>query len=212
MNQGNISSTWQQQPLFFEELDIIGRKNVSSDMVASNSEIFSSIFWPPVTTRTESHTKIRAYSDIEKYSNKVNQYGKVLMEKVIQTDYRSFCFQIEGFRRKKRNWGKQGAKNPSNETLDFAYEVLQKLIWLADVKRRRLPEPSVGRCSDGTILFEWNLTDRSFELQFLIEDNTPQYSYLLCPIEKDESTWDEGDFSDSLAKQFVVKEFISWLK
>lgn len=145
-------------------------------------------------------------------SDRVNQYGKVLMEKVIQTDYRSFCFQIEGFRRKKRNWGKQGAKNPSNETLDFAYEVLQELIWLADVKGRRLPEPSVGRCADGAILFEWNLTNRSFELQFLIEDNSPRYSYLLCPIEKDAFTWDEGDFTDSLAKQFVVKEFISWLK
>lgn len=117
---------------------------------------------------------------------------------------------IERIRSRARDWGKVGAENPSNETLDYAYEVISELVSYAGKIGRSLPAPAVGRCADGSILFEWDFKQQSFELELSRRGKVSRLTYLLCPDEEDDSTWEEGEIGGGLTEHPGVRRFLSW--
>lgn len=118
---------------------------------------------------------------------------------------------LERMRTHMRDWGKPGAENPSDETIDYAYEIISDLIRGADTRGVVLPEPAVGRCSDGAVLFEWDLEGKSFELELVKRKGAECMSCLLCPIEEDEMSWREEDIIGPICLNPAVLTFLSWL-
>ncbi|MEI7451364.1 MAG: hypothetical protein WCJ75_17275 [Desulfomonile sp.] len=174
-------------------------------------EAISSIFPGSTATKSESSQASLQTSDVGQDSDQVARYSRIQRMDSIADEYPGFYSDIERFRRQKRDWGKEGSKNPSGTTLDYAYEVFSDLILSARNAGISLPEPAVGRCADGSILFEWDLSGKSFELEFSKDNQTPHLSYLLCPVEDDDSTWQEGELIRTLSQDQAVRTFLSWL-
>jgi len=174
-------------------------------------EAISSIFPVNTATKSEISQPSSQTSDAGQDSDKVARYSRIHQMDLIADEYPGFYSDIERFRRQKRDWGKEGSKNPRDTTLNYAYEVFFDLILSARTRGISLPEPAVGRCADGSILFEWDLSDKSFELEFSKDNHTPHLSYLLCPVEDDDSTWQEDELVGTLTQHQAVRTFLSWL-
>jgi hypothetical protein len=119
---------------------------------------------------------------------------------------------LERIGARKRDWGTPGAENPSKETVDHAYRTILELISCAAAFGVALPEPAVGRCANGAILFEWNFQGKAFELEALAHGDIPVVGCLLCPDEDDESSWREEDIVGPMCEHPSIVRFLSWLQ
>ncbi len=191
------------------EIDVLKR---CWEAISRNWSQISSVFPGNSATKLESLQGPPKTSDTKQHLDKIARYSRIRRMDMIADEYPGFYSDIEMFRRQKQdNWGKEGSKNPSESTLDYAYEVFFNLILSASTRGISLPEPAVGRCADGSVLFEWDFPDKSFELEFSKDNQTPHLFYLLCPVEDDDSTWQEDELIGILTQHPIVQEFLSWL-